>query len=171
MPPDIALIVEAETDSKKRTLEVLKLAVKKCEAVASSVSFYFNRRGRIIFAPKPDGPTISTVIEGTMESEGLEDVEDSTDGGLIVWTEPSALMAVAQDFSTKFGLDISEVGLVWDAKPDTKVKLGDLEAAEGIETLLSRLRGYPEVQSISANICQGELDDAKWATIESLVDL
>lgn len=171
MPPNIALIADIETDNKIRTLSDLKLVVKKAGGLSSATAFYFSRRGRVVFRPKEGGPSFSDLLEEAIEHEGAEDVEEGSDGKLIVWTEPTMLMAITEAFSKKFEVELLEADIIWSAKDDTAVEPDSSDAADSLENLLGGLRDYPEVKAIYANVRQGTLTDEQWHKVERHLDV
>lgn len=171
LPPNIALIADIETDNKIRTLSDLKLVVKKAGGLSSATAFYFSRRGRAVFRPKEGGPSFSDLLDEAIEHEGAEDVEEGPDGKLIVWTEPTMLMAITEAFSKKLDLDLLEADIIWSAKDDTAVESDSRDTADSLDNLLGGLREYPEVKAIYANVRQGALTDEQWDKVERHLDV
>ena len=171
MPPNIALIADIETDNKTRTLHDLKFVVKKAGGVVGATSFYFSRRGRILFKHRKDGPSLSDVLEEAIEHDGAEDVEELPDGGFLVWTQPPQLMAVTEALAERFKLDVAESDIIWAANEDTKAALGSDKSAESLDVLFSGLREYPEVKAIFANVQQGSVSEEAWGKVERHIDV
>ncbi|KAH7329244.1 transcriptional regulator-domain-containing protein [Stachybotrys elegans] len=171
MPPNIALIAEAETDNKIRTLQDIKHAVKDNGGVVGSTAFYFSKRGRAVFRSKEGGPDLSQVLDEALELEGVEDVEDLPEGGFLVWTEPSQVSTVTTALSQKFDLEVLESDIRWSPNEDTVVELDSGESAEELGNLLASLKEYTEIKSISANVREGTIDEAAWAKIEDSLDM
>ncbi|PHH89933.1 hypothetical protein CDD83_4909 [Cordyceps sp. RAO-2017] len=172
LPPNMALIADVETDNKSRTLADLKLAAKRCDGVFGSTSFYFSRRGRIVFAPKPDdGPSLSDMLEEAIELDGADDVEELPDGGYRAWTQPTALMMVTEGLSRKFGLEVLESDIIWAPNADTTVAVDCQQSVESLDSLLSSIREYPEVKAVFANVRQGAVADDGWAKVMGHIDV
>ncbi|KAH6896966.1 transcriptional regulator-domain-containing protein [Thelonectria olida] len=171
MPPDIALIIDAETDNKTRTLHDLRHVVKNAGGVVGSTAFYFTRRGRAVFQAKEGGPTLSDVLDEAIEHEGMEDVEELPDGNFLAWTQPSAVMAIAQALSKKFELEILDSEIVWAPNEDTKVAVDSSELAETLDKLCSGLKEYPETKAIYANVRQGSIENEEWDKVEGNLDV
>lgn len=172
LPPDVAIVVEAETDSKRRTLEYLRIVVKDAGGLNSASNFYFAKRGRAVFKAKEGGPTLSELMEEAIEHEGLEDVEELPDqGGFLVWTEIPMLTTITEAFAKKFDLEILESDLVWDPNEDTMTAIDSSETAEKLEKILSGMKEYPEVKGIYANVRQGSISDDEWDKIDKHLDL
>ncbi|ODA82854.1 hypothetical protein RJ55_01363 [Drechmeria coniospora] len=171
IPPNIALIADAETDNKTRTLHDLRLVVKKAGGVTGSTSFYFSRRGRTIFKPSEGGPTLSGVLEEAIEHEGAEDVEQLPDGAFLLWTQPASLMAMTEALCSKFGLEVGESDIIWAANEDTKVAVDTSSLAQTLDDLLSGLREHTEVKAIFANVRQGKITNDEWDKVERQIDV
>lgn len=171
LPPDIALIIDVETDSKTRSLQDLKLVAKKNSAVSGATAFYFTRRGKAVFEAKEGGPTLSEVLDEAIEYDGLEDVEESPEGDFIAWTQPSMLMSITEAFTAKFGLSVLESDIIWAPNEDTKAIVDSAEVAETLDALITGMKEYPEVKAIFANVRKGSIDEDAWDRIEKNLDL
>ena len=171
VPPNVAILVEAETDNKNRTLGDLKLVVKNGGGLSSSTAFYFTKRGRAVFKPAEGGPSLSDLLEAAIEHDGVEDVEELPDGGFLVWTEPAMLTSITSAFGRDLDLEIVESDIVFDPNEETQVKIDSSELAEELEGIFSGLKEYPEVKGIYANIRQGTISDEEWSRIERHLDV
>jgi transcriptional/translational regulatory protein YebC/TACO1 len=176
-PPDIAIVIEVETDNKNRSLQDLRAAVKKGGGIVGSTSFYFTRRGRAVFSSTPkEGktiPSLSELLEEAIEHEGTEDVEESPGGDYVVWTEPSLLTAVTEGLAKKLELEVLESDIVWAPNEETQVAL-NADSEELLETLdatFASLRDFTEVKGLYANVRQGSVSDDRWERIERSLDL
>ncbi|CAH0049383.1 unnamed protein product [Clonostachys solani] len=169
--PNIAIIAEAETDNKIRTISDLKLVAKRCGAVASASAFYFTKRGRTIFKAKEGGPTLSEVLEEAIEHEGVEDIEELPEGGFVTWTEPAMLTSVTEAVSRKFGLELMESDIIWAPNEDTMVDMDSSATASNLSDLLSGFKVYPEVRAIYVNVRQGSLSDEDWEKVNGYLDI
>lgn len=173
LPPNIAIVVEAETDNKRRTLEFLRVVVKDTGGLNSASNFYFAKRGRAVFKAKDPGTSsLVDIMDEAIELEGLEDVEELPDGGgFVVWTEISSLSSVTAAFAKKFDLEILESDLVWDPNEDTMTQVDSSDIAETLGKMLSGLKEYSEVKGIYANVRQGLISDDEWERIDKHLDL
>jgi transcriptional/translational regulatory protein YebC/TACO1 len=170
LPPAVAIVVEAETDNKRRTLEYLRIAIKDNGGLNSSSSFYFARRGRAVFKPKKGGPTLADLIDEAIEHEGLQDVEELADEeGFLVWTEVPMLSTITEALAKKFDLEIMESDLVWDPNEDTMTEI-DSATVNILDKMLTGLREHPEVKGVYANIRQGAIPDGEWERIDKHLD-
>ncbi|KAM5351572.1 hypothetical protein ACJ41O_004295 [Fusarium nematophilum] len=171
MPPDIAMVIDAETDNKTRTLQDLRLVVKKCGGVVGSTTFYFTRRGRAVFKARERGPTLSDVLDEAIEHEGLEDVEELPEGDFLAWTQPNTLSTITEALSKRFELEVLDSDIVWAPNEDTKVNVDTALQAESLDALFNGLKEYPEVKAIYANVRQGAVGDEEWDKVERSLDV
>ncbi|RSL60585.1 hypothetical protein CEP51_013743 [Fusarium floridanum] len=171
MPPTIAMIIDAETDNKTRTLHDLRLVVKKAGGVVGSTTFYFTRRGRAVFKTKEGGPSLSDVLDEAIEHDGLEDVEELPEGDFLVWTQPNTLAAITEAVSKKFGLEVLDSDIVWAPNEDTMVSVDKSAEVESLDLLFNGLKEYPEVKAIYANVRQGSIEDEEWDRVERNLDV
>ncbi|KAI5465836.1 transcriptional regulator-domain-containing protein [Mariannaea sp. PMI_226] len=171
MPPDIAVIIDAETDNKTRTLHDLRLVVKKAGGVVGSTSFYFTKRGRAVFKAKEGGPTLSDILDEAIEHEGMEDVEELPDGNFLAWTQPNTVMAITEALSKKFDLEVLDSEIVWAPNEDTKVKIDSSSLADTLDGLFSGLKEYPETKAIYANVRKGDIGEEEWDKVERNLDV
>ncbi|KAG6040879.1 hypothetical protein E4U41_006791 [Claviceps citrina] len=170
MPPNIALIADIETDNKTRTLQDLKLVVKKAGGVVGSTSFYFSRRGRIVLRSKSGGLALSDLLDEAIEHDGTEDVEALDGGRFLVWTQPPQAIAVTEALSKRFQVEVEESDIVWAANEDTKVALDSRQFVDNLHALLAGLREYSEVKAMYANVQQGSITQDEWDKIERHLD-
>lgn len=168
IPPGVALIIETETESKARTLQDLKMAIKKHKGTPNTATFFFTRLGRVVFEAK-EGTGLDEIMDDAIEA-GAEDLEADDEGNLIVWTQPNMTTAVANGVGPKFGLKLLGSEIIWSANEDTKVKVDGAVEAGLLGELLSALQEFPEVQAIYGNPVKGEISDEEWAKIEDNLD-
>ena len=171
MPPQVAMIIEAETDNTKRTLDDLKHIVKVAGGLSSPTSYLFEKKGRVSFA-QHEKLGVDDVLDEAIEA-GAEDVEADEDGAIVVLTEPSKTTAAAQALQKKLGLEVESSEIIWDANEDTKVSLDTTEGSDAVKALIGvmdQIRDYPNVQKIYANVAQGNLSDADWEEIQERLD-
>ncbi|OAQ96013.1 hypothetical protein LLEC1_04352 [Akanthomyces lecanii] len=171
IPPEIALIVDIETDNKQRTLQDLKLAVKKAGGISGSTAFHFARRGRAVLKPTDGGAALSDLLDEAIEHDGAQDVEENAEGGYVLWTEPSALVAISKAFASKFGLELLAADIVWAPNEDTMVRLDSDDSAAMLSSLLATLKEYSEVKAIFANTKRGRATEDAWEAVERHLDV
>jgi len=166
LPHNIACIVECESDSRLRTLQEVKHAVKEAGGNATPVSYLFTKKGRIALETK-EGVGIDEVLEPALEA-GAVDV-DEEDGAVVVTTEPSDTKAVGEALTQALGLQIELSEIFWDVNEDTVV---DVDSESTVKDLLSfvdllEAKEGGGVVGIYLNIRRGEAiaDDGPWADL------
>ncbi|TID02777.1 putative transcriptional regulatory protein [Colletotrichum higginsianum] len=170
--PGVALIIEAETESKARSLQDLKVLIKRHKGAANAAAFFFTRLGRVVFEAAGEGgggPGVDDILDDAIEA-GAEDLEADDDGNLVVWTQPNMTNAVASGVGPKFGLKLLSSDIIWSANDDTKVKLDKGLEATSLADLLAALQEFPEVQAVYGNPVKGDMSEEEWARIEENLD-
>ncbi len=142
----VAFIVDCLTDNRNRTVGEVRHAFTKCGGnlgTDGSVSFMFNERGVLSFAPGADE---NKVMDEALES-GAEDVVSHEDGSMEVFTASVDFDRVSERFEHK-GLkpDLAEVSLI----PSVSVTL-DFDSAEKIVRLIDMLEDLDDVQKVYHN--------------------
>lgn len=149
-PGGVAIIVEALTNSKKRTtMGVRAIFTRQGCDVGSTVSFLFDSRGKIVVpCPAGDEAAQERVLELATGAEA-QDVEFSDDGTAIVWTEPTRAHAVKTALAAG-GVVATSVELV--KVPNTFVDLPeDSEEEAKFGTFLEALEEHEDVHVVWHN--------------------
>jgi YebC/PmpR family DNA-binding regulatory protein len=151
-PGGVAVIVEALTDNRTRTVsEVRSFFTKSGGSLAETgaVSFLFNHVGVIEYdAAKASA---DAMLEAAIEA-GADDVVSSETGHEIV-TAVESLNEVQKMLEAKFG-EPRKSGLVW--RPQNTIAVDD-EAGEKLMKLVESLEENDDVQKVYANF---EISDA-----------
>ena len=145
-PGGIAIIAEALTDNRNRTAGEVRMIFSKNGGAlgeSNSVSFMFERVGRIVFPAKVG--SADQVFEAAVEA-GAADVQSGEETHEIT-TAADDVMAVRDALVAKFG-DPLEARQSW--RPQNTVPV-EGEAAETLFALLEALDENDDVQSVAAN--------------------
>lgn len=156
-PGGVAIIVEALTDNRNRTAGEVRTAFTKLGGTlgeTNSVSFMFERVGRIVFPAAVAGP--DPMFEAALDAGAIN--VDSSEGGHEVLTAPADLGIVREALEKRFGAP-QEAKLGW--QPKTTVPVGEAEA-EPLFKLIDAIEDNDDVQSIFANY---EIADAVLAKL------
>lgn len=145
-PGQIALIIEAATDNKNRTVSEIKSLLTKGGGKfvpTGAVSFMFRRVGLITFSlEKNPSDTLETE---TLESEALDFLVIGEN--FIVITAPEKLQAVEEYFRGKnLSCESAELGYV----PSQTATPTDTERSS-FEKLLETLDDHPDIQRVWDN--------------------
>ncbi|UYG09502.1 YebC/PmpR family DNA-binding transcriptional regulator [Halomonas sp. M4R1S46] len=146
-PEGVAMLVEAMTDNRNRTVSEVRHAFNKHGGnlgTSGSVAFMFHKQGRLTL---PRGTSEEAAMEATLAAEP-EDIETLDDGRLEVVTSPQAFGAV-KDALVAAGIDpdASDVGLY----PDNYAPIDDAELGRRIIKLVDMLEDLDDVQNVYTN--------------------
>jgi transcriptional/translational regulatory protein YebC/TACO1 len=169
MPPSVAVIIDAATDNKNRTMMDVKLIIKTHGGAVSPTNYLFQKKGRIVFEKDERNLGVNEVMDDAIEA-GAEDIELDDDGFTIVWTEPSKTTATATALQDRLGLKVRSSDIIWDANEDTKVNIESEQVAQKLSAFIESLQDNPNVQGIYANVAQGTLSDEAWEDLQSRLD-
>jgi len=145
-PGGAALIVEAVTDNKQRTVSEVKNAIEKNGGTMGnqgSVSYLFQRVGEI-FSPS-HSKTPEELLELAIEI-GSDDYSDEN-GDVIFYVDPSSLFTAKKTLEEK-GLTIEGAEIVF--KPLTDLELSE-EHVQKLKSLTEKLEDLGDVQTVSTN--------------------
>lgn len=142
----VAILVEAMTDNRNRTVAEVRHAFNKCGGnlgTDGSVAYLFTRRGQISFEA---GISEDVLMEAALES-GAEDVVVNGDGSFDVFTSFEEFGLVRDGLeSAGFVGDSADLVMI----PSTQAEL-DLDAADKIVRLVDMLEDLDDVQNVYSN--------------------
>ena len=142
----VAILVEAMTDNRNRTVGEVRHIFNKCGGnlgTDGSVAYLFARRGRISYAPDGDEDGL---MEAALEA-GAEDIISNDDGSLDVYTAFGDFGAVKDALDAAgFSADSAEVAMI----PSTTTSL-DVDTAEKVIRLIDMLEDLDDVQNVYSN--------------------
>ncbi|MDD5589573.1 MAG: YebC/PmpR family DNA-binding transcriptional regulator [Candidatus Portnoybacteria bacterium] len=150
-PGGIALLIEAISDNKNRTLsEVRFLVNEKGGKIAEpgSVNWLFERKGALVVnlieaQTKKDDIELSTI------DCGAEDLNWQDENSLEIYTAPEKLDEVKNKLERN-GLKISSFSLEW--KPKNQIEIVDEKTHGQIERLMDALEENDDVSEIYSNL-------------------
>lgn len=157
-PGGVAVLVEAMTDNRNRTVAEVRHAFSKRGGnlgTDGSVAYLFSRKGQITFEPGADE---EKVMEVALEA-GADDVITHDDGSIEVLT-PWEMFGVVKDEMIKAGLapENAEVTMI------TSVQVAlDKEGAESLLALVDMLEDLDDVQNVYTN---AEISDEVMAQLD-----
>ncbi len=143
----IAVLVEAMTDNRNRTVAEVRHAFTKRGGnlgTDGSVAYLFSRKGEISFAPGTDE---EQVMEAALEA-GAEDIEAGDDGSLTVITAWEDL-ATVRGALEEAGLPPENAEVTMIASTTVPV---DADGAEKIMGLVDALEDLDDVQNVFTNV-------------------
>jgi len=152
-PGGVAVIVDALTDNRVRTVADVRHAFAKCGGnmgTEGSVAFMFRRVGVLSFAPGADE---DAVTEAAIEAGAEDVVVYPDDGSIDVLTAPEAFETVKQAMAAA-GFTPGYAEITFRADNDIAV---DGETAVQVRKLLDMLEDLDDVQEVYSNVDQASL--------------
>ncbi|MBN2789398.1 MAG: YebC/PmpR family DNA-binding transcriptional regulator [Candidatus Delongbacteria bacterium] len=150
-PGGVAIIVEAMTDNKVRTVAEVRFAFNKYGGnlgESGSVAWMFHKKGMIII--DSEGLDEDQVMEDALEA-GAEDMVNE-DGKYVVYTEYKDYLSVCDSLESKYTFESNELTMVADnniAVPSDKV--------EQLMKLIDALEALDDVDDVYSN---ADIDEA-----------
>lgn len=148
-PAGVALLVEAATDNRNRTLSEVRALLNRHHAKlaeSGAVQYLFEKKG-LIHARFSD---VEALELAAIEADA-DDVEVNGDE-VLVWTNPTQLEAVRQALAVE-GTEIADYGLSWESK--ATVTMADPAQAEQLTRLHDALDDLDDVTRVSSNFDAG----------------
>jgi transcriptional/translational regulatory protein YebC/TACO1 len=171
LPPSIATVIEAESESRLQTLMELRTLIKDHGGSVTPTAYLFEKQGKIVLRQGVSTATTDDILDGALDAGAL-DIVDGGDGNHAVFTEPTATTEVSQALSSSLGMEIASADIVWTAIEDTRVALINDEAVTEFSRFLDELQEMPEVQAVYANIAKGgSLSDSHWVDLQRRVNM
>jgi YebC/PmpR family DNA-binding regulatory protein len=145
-PGGVAILVEAMTDNRNRTVAEVRHAFSKYGGnlgTDGSVAYLFAKKGVISFAP---GANEDRVLDIALEA-GAEDLNGDDDGSVSVTTAPEVFSAVVEALKTAdLAPDHAEIMMV-----PTSFNLCDDVQGEKVLRLIDALEDLDDVQNVYSN--------------------
>jgi YebC/PmpR family DNA-binding regulatory protein len=145
-PGGVAILVEAMTDNRNRTVAEVRHAFSKYGGnlgTDGSVAYLFTRLGMINFAPDADEEQI---MEVALEA-GAEDIDSEADGSVSVTTPWESLSDVVEALNAaSLEPEMAEVTMM----PSNSSPC-DVEQAEKVIRLIDALEELDDVQNVYSN--------------------
>lgn len=139
-PGGVALIIQAATDNRQRTVSQVKNVLERAGGTLASpgaVNYLFQKRG-VLTIPK-SGATMDRLLEAALDA-GADDVTDAADF-FEVYTGPTTLFHVKKSLEEK-GIVIDNAVLIMH--PTTRVR-------GNVESLVTELEDLDDVQTVYTN--------------------
>ena len=141
----VAVLIEAMSDNKNRTVAEVRHAFSKCGGslgTDGSVSYLFSKKGQIIVKESNQEKLLELLI-----SEGIEDIEPSSEDLTLIFTEPNNIHNV-KNVLLKEGIEIIEAEMIMDSSQNVEL---NSEETEKVLKLLEYLEDLDDVQNVFSN--------------------
>ena len=145
-PGGVAVLVDAMTDNRNRTVAEVRHAFGKCGGnlgTSGSVAFQFSEQGVLSY---PAGSDEDRIMEVALEA-GADDVVSNDDGSVDVLTAP-ALFQTVREAMLAAGLKPEEAEITQRASSSTTLGLED---AQKMVKLLEMLEDLDDTQNVYSN--------------------
>ena len=149
-PGGSALVVEAVTDNKNRTVSELKTILNKNQGQLggpNSVLWQFKRQGEIVVDKKALAGKNPEELELALIDAGAQEIK-TDDHGWQIYTEPDKVQAVTNALKNQ-QIETKESALIF--LPKEELKIIDPEQQNKIEVLFGLLEGLPDVNNVYTN--------------------
>ena len=147
-PHNVAVIVEAMTDNRNRTIASVRHAFSKNGGnlgTTNSVQYMFDRIGEIRIGK--DAIDEDRLTELVLDA-GADDIETDDAEEFRVLTTPEECEGV-RSFLEEQDVDMRSAGMVWN--PQNRVEIDDPKKAEQVIRLIDMLEDDDDVQSVHSN--------------------
>ena len=144
-PNGVAVLIEAMSDNKNRTVAEVRHAFSKCGGslgTDGSVSYLFSKKGQIIVKESNQEKLLELLI-----SEGIEDIEPSNEDLTLIFTEPNNIHNV-KNVLLKEEIEIIEAEMIMDSSQNVEL---NSEETEKVLKLLEYLEDLDDVQNVFSN--------------------
>ncbi|KAK9390356.1 transcriptional regulator TACO1-like protein [Lipomyces mesembrius] len=168
-PGASAIVIEALTDNKARTVTSVRTCLTKQACQLGPALFFFDRKGviRIIKRTVPEGsegtPSVidfDEIFEHAIEA-GAEDIEklepdeeaEGVEAELPVYqilVDPVDTAKVTQEMKDSYGYDIKEMGIEYVPKNESTVQLTDSQG-DTMRKIVESLNEIDDVQDVYTN--------------------
>ncbi|KAL7315447.1 hypothetical protein PS15m_004667 [Mucor circinelloides] len=147
-PGGIALIVEALTDKKSRTVKEVKEVLNRVGGSVSSVGYLFDKKGKVVFSPGESGHSFEQIMDNAIDC-GAEDIEEDPEENLVeVICEFSDLNNVSKALMDH-KYEVQEIEATYI--PLSTVDVEDKDTAELVEKCLEDMDNLDDVVKIHCN--------------------
>jgi transcriptional/translational regulatory protein YebC/TACO1 len=153
LPPSVATVIECQTDSKARTLQDLRAVIKDYGGAVASTSYFFQKKGKIVFGPS-DLVHLDDIFDRALEA-GATDLDEDDEGRIVVYTEPTSTVSVANTLAEATGLKLDSSDIIWDPNQETMVKIDNDQAIKKLDDCVAAIQEDSSVQGVYLNaICE-----------------
>lgn len=152
-PEGIALIIEALSDNKNRTLSEIKYLLSQNNgkmAESGSVNWLFERKGIMMINATGSGQS-KEGLELLVIDAGAQDLKWQNDELLEVYTKAEELEKVKKEIESK-NIKTESASLDW--VPKNEIEIEELKIKEQIEKLFEALEEHDDVNEIYSNLKQ-----------------
>lgn len=153
-PGGAAIVVEAVTDNKNRTVGLVRSTITKAGGSMGDSEFMFENLG-IINVEAPEGKSEEEFLETIFEIDNVIDVKnnESSDNSndYVIVSESKDCNEVVGNLKNIEGLDVKDVSIIKSPKKGCELELGP-EAKEKLDKLIDTLLEIDDVTNVHTNV-------------------
>lgn len=158
-PGGVAVVIEAITDNKNRTIGFIRPVFNKYSLNMTPTLYMFEKKGLILFDKNVKSETEFDQVFEEMIDIGCEDVNeipsDEGSNGLIeVVTDPSDYGKIANEIKNNENYLIKEMQIGYVPNPDTSVEISDPETKESYDKFMSLLDEVDDITNVYSNLIE-----------------
>ncbi|KAI8333190.1 transcriptional regulator TACO1-like protein [Choanephora cucurbitarum] len=147
-PGGTALIVEALTDKKSRTVKEVKEVLSKTGGSVTSVGYLFDKKGKVVFSAGESGHSFEQIMDNAIDC-GAEDIEEDPEENLVeVICDFSELNNVSKALMDH-QYEVQQIEATY--VPLSSVEVQDQETIELVEKCLDDMENLNDVVKIHSN--------------------
>ncbi|KAL1923410.1 uncharacterized protein VTP21DRAFT_8390 [Calcarisporiella thermophila] len=147
-PCNVALIIEAVTDNRNRTVKEVKEVLNKVGGSLTSVSWMFEKKGKICFTRGLSSHSMEQMIDNAIE-EGAEDIDYGAEDEVEIFCDISKLSAISSQLTSKFGYEVNTCEFAYI--PNTVANISADEEEERVRSCLEQLLDLESVIRVHTN--------------------
>lgn len=144
-PGGVAVLVEALTENKNRTAQMVRSVFGKYNGGLSPVQYLFERKGWIELAPKHND--YNAVFEQVLDY-GVEDVVAS-EGSIFLYTKPVNLASVAKQVKQNY--ELADMGVSFEPIADHAITGLHGEQRAKLDAFIAELENLDDVTNVYTN--------------------
>ncbi|GME93497.1 unnamed protein product [[Candida] boidinii] len=158
-PGGVAVVIEAITDNKNRTIGFIRPVFNKYSLNMTPTLYMFEKKGLILFDKNVKSEIEFDQVFEEMIDIGCEDVNeipsDEGSNGLIeVVTDPSDYGKIANEIKNNENYLIKEMQIGYVPNPDTSVEISDPETKESYDKFMSLLDEVDDITNVYSNLIE-----------------
>ncbi|CDS13795.1 hypothetical protein LRAMOSA05969 [Lichtheimia ramosa] len=146
-PGGIAMIIEAVTDKRSRTVKEVKEVLNRVGGSVSSVGWLFDKKGRVVFGAGESGHTLEQMMDSAIEA-GAEDIEEYDDLVEITCEFPQLSAVSRALMDQKYEVQRMEATYI----PQSTMEISDKDTQELVERCLEDMDSLDDVVKVHCNV-------------------
>ncbi|KAI9305972.1 transcriptional regulator TACO1-like protein [Cunninghamella echinulata] len=156
-PGGIAVIVEAVTDKKSRTVKEVKEVLNRVGGSISSVGWLFEKKGKIVFTKGESGHTLEQMMDEAIEAgaedieeyENDEEMENKEEELVEITCDFTELNNISKFLTSNHKYEIRQLEATY--VPQSSMEISDPELIESVTKCLDDMENLDDVVKVYTN--------------------